>query len=89
MIFVPIILVMDNDIELNIVHTPVMLKEVLSYIPENAKIAIDATLGEGGHTKAMLDLNLEVHSFERDSAILDIAKRRLKDYPKLQYDNNT
>ncbi|WP_300757230.1 16S rRNA (cytosine(1402)-N(4))-methyltransferase RsmH [uncultured Brachyspira sp.] len=80
---------MDNDIELNIVHTPVMLKEVLSYIPENAKIAIDATLGEGGHTKAMLDLNLEVHSFERDSAILDIAKRRLKDYPNFHYYNNT
>ncbi|WP_304354569.1 16S rRNA (cytosine(1402)-N(4))-methyltransferase RsmH [Brachyspira innocens] len=80
---------MDNDIELNIVHTPVMLKEVLSYIPENAKIAIDATLGEGGHTKAMLDLNLEVHSFERDSTILDIAKRRLKDYPNFHYYNNT
>ncbi len=89
MIFVPIILVMDNDIELNIVHTPVMLKEVLSYIPENAKIAIDATLGEGGHTKAMLDLNLEVHSFERDSAILDIAKKRLKNYPNFHYYNNT
>ncbi|ADG70346.1 S-adenosyl-methyltransferase MraW [Brachyspira murdochii DSM 12563] len=89
MIFVPIILVMDNDIELNIVHTPVMLKEVLSYIPENAKIVIDATLGEGGHTKAMLDLNLEVHSFERDSTILDIAKRRLKDYPNFHYYNNT
>ena len=89
MIFVPIILVMGNDIELNIVHTPVMLKEVLSYIPENAKIAIDATLGEGGHTKAMLDLNLEVHSFERDSTILDIAKRRLKDYPNFHYYNNT
>ncbi|MEI0516802.1 16S rRNA (cytosine(1402)-N(4))-methyltransferase RsmH [Brachyspira murdochii] len=80
---------MDNDIELNIVHTPVMLKEVLSYIPENAKIVIDATLGEGGHTKAMLDLNLEVHSFERDSTILDIAKRRLKDYPNFHYYNNT
>ncbi|MDO6993097.1 16S rRNA (cytosine(1402)-N(4))-methyltransferase RsmH [Brachyspira innocens] len=80
---------MDNDIELNIVHTPVMLKEVLSYIPENAKIAVDATLGEGGHTKAMLDLNLEVHSFERDSAILDIAKRRLKNYPNFHYYNNT
>ncbi|WP_026364463.1 16S rRNA (cytosine(1402)-N(4))-methyltransferase RsmH [Brachyspira innocens] len=80
---------MDNDIELNIVHTPVMLKEVLSYIPENAKIAIDATLGEGGHTKAMLDLNLEVHSFERDSAILDIAKKRLKNYPNFHYYNNT
>ncbi|WP_157153234.1 16S rRNA (cytosine(1402)-N(4))-methyltransferase RsmH [Brachyspira murdochii] len=80
---------MDNDIELNIVHTPVMLKEVLSYIPENAKIVIDATLGEGGHTKAMLDLNLEVHSFERDGIILDIAKKRLKNYPNFHYYNST
>uniref|UniRef100_UPI003F4CACF1 16S rRNA (cytosine(1402)-N(4))-methyltransferase RsmH n=1 Tax=Brachyspira catarrhinii TaxID=2528966 RepID=UPI003F4CACF1 len=80
---------MDNNEELEIVHTPVMLKEVLSFIPENAKIAVDATLGEGGHTKAMLDLNLEVHSFERDSAILEIAKKRLKNYDKFHYYNNT
>ncbi|EKV55930.1 16S rRNA (cytosine(1402)-N(4))-methyltransferase RsmH [Brachyspira hampsonii] len=80
---------MDNNIELDIVHTPVMLKEVLSFIPDNAEIAVDATLGEGGHTKAMLDLNLEVHSFERDSAILEIAKKRLKNYDKFHYYNNT
>ncbi|AGA66232.1 S-adenosyl-methyltransferase MraW [Brachyspira pilosicoli P43/6/78] len=76
---------MDN----NIVHTPVMLKEILSFIPENANIAVDATLGEGGHTKAMLDLNLEVHSFERDDKILEVAKERLKDYQKFHYYNNT
>ena len=75
-----------ND-ELEIVHTPVMLKEVLSFIPENAKIAIDATLGEGGH--AMLDLNLEVHSFERDKNILEIAKKRLHEYSNFHYYNNT
>lgn len=80
---------MDNNEELEIVHTPVMLKEVLSFIPENAKIAVDATLGEGGHTKAMLDLNLEVHSFERDSSILEIAKKRLKNYNNFHYYNNT
>lgn len=80
---------MDNNEELEIGHTPVMLKEVLSFIPENAKIVVDATLGEGGHTKAMLDLNLEVHSFERDSAILEIAKKRLKNYDKFHYYNNT
>ncbi|MBW5411296.1 16S rRNA (cytosine(1402)-N(4))-methyltransferase RsmH, partial [Brachyspira hampsonii] len=80
---------MDDNIELDIVHTPVMLKEVLSFIPNDAKIAVDATLGEGGHTKAMLDLNLEVHSFERDSAILEIAKKRLKNYDKFHYYNNT
>ena len=50
---------------------------------------MDATLGEGGHTKAMLDLNLEVHSFERDDKILEVAKERLKDYKKFHYYNNT
>ena len=80
---------MDNNEELEIVHTPVMLNEVLSFIPEGSKIAVDATLGEGGHTKAMLDLNLEVHAFERDANILEIAKKRLKNYDKFYYYNNT
>ena len=79
----------NSNEELDIVHTPVMLKEVLSFIPENAEIAVDATLGEGGHTKAMLDLNLEVHSFERDINILQVAKKRLKDYDNFHYYNNT
>lgn len=88
MIKKPIILQMDN-IESQIIHKPVMIKEVLSFIPENSNIVVDATLGEGGHTKAMLDLNLEVHSFERDKNILEIAKKRLADYKKFYYYNNT
>ncbi|WP_422386795.1 16S rRNA (cytosine(1402)-N(4))-methyltransferase RsmH [Brachyspira aalborgi] len=79
---------MDN-MESQIIHKPVMIKEVLSFIPENSNIVVDATLGEGGHTKAMLDLNLEVHSFERDKNILEIAKKRLSNYKKLYYYNNT
>lgn len=88
MIKKPIILQMDN-IEYEIIHKPVMIKEVLSFIPENSNIVVDATLGEGGHTKAMLDLNLEVHSFERDKNILEIAKKRLSNYKKFYYYNNT
>lgn len=88
MIKKPIILQMDN-MESQIIHKPVMIKEILSFIPENSNIVIDATLGEGGHTKAMLDLNLEVHSFERDKNILEIAKKRLEDYKKFYYYNNT
>lgn len=88
MIKKPIILQMDN-MESQIIHKPVMIKEVLSFIPENSNIVVDATLGEGGHTKAMLDLNLEVHSFERDKNILEIAKKRLSDYKKFYYYNNT
>ena len=78
-----------NNKNMKIIHTPVMLNEVLSFIPKNAKIAIDATLGEGGHTKAMLDLNIEVHSFERDIDILKIAKKRLINYTKFHFYNNT
>lgn len=88
MIKKPIILQMDN-MESQIIHKPVMIKEVLSFIPENSNIVVDATLGEGGHTKTMLDLNLEVHSFERDKNILEIAKKRLADYKKFYYYNNT
>lgn len=88
MIKKPIILQMDN-MESQIIHKPVMIKEVLSFIPENSNIVVDSTLGEGGHTKAMLDLNLEVHSFERDKNILEIAKKRLSDYKKFYYYNNT
>ena len=88
MIKKPIILQMDN-MKSQIIHKPVMIKEVLSFIPENSNIVVDATLGEGGHTKAMLDLNLEVHSFERDKNILEIAKKRLADYKKFYYYNNT
>lgn len=78
-----------NNIEDEIIHKPVMIKEVLSFIPENSNIVVDATLGEGGHTKAMLDLNLEVYGFERDKNILEIAKKRLSNYKKFYYYNNT
>lgn len=78
-----------NNIEDEIIHKPVMINEVLSFIPDNSNIVIDATLGEGGHTKAMLDLNLEVHSFERDKNILEIAKKRLSNYKKFHYYNDT
>ena len=79
---------MDN-MESQIIHKSVMIKEVLSFIPENSNIVVDATLGEGGHTKAMLDLNLEVYGFERDKNILEIAKKRLANYKKFYYYNNT
>lgn len=75
--------------ESQIIHKPVMINEVLSFIPKDSNIVIDATLGEGGHTKAMLDLNLEVHSFERDENILEVAKKRLTDYKKIHYYNDT
>jgi 16S rRNA (cytosine1402-N4)-methyltransferase len=48
-------------------HTPVLLKEVVEMLsagPE--KKIIDATLGEGGHTKALLETGAQVLAIDRD-----------------------
>lgn len=74
---------------MNIVHTPVMLNECLSYIPNNAKYVIDATLGEGGHTLHMLEKGQNVIAIERDINILAKAKERLSDYKNIEYLNIT
>lgn len=81
---------MNNKPEnIEIVHKPVMLKEVLSFIPKNASVAVDCTLGEGGHSQKMLDMGLSVYAVERDIEILEIAKNRLKNYKNFFAFNNT
>ncbi len=62
---------------MNIAHTSVMPNEVLSFLPNDSQIAVDATLGEGGHTKLLLEQGLNVHAFDRDSVIIEKAKQRL------------
>lgn len=67
---------------LNIVHTPVLLNEVLnnsSLSIENKSMMIDLNLGEGGHTEAFLKKynNLSVIGVDRDKTIIEKAKERL------------
>ena len=37
-----------------ILHTPVLLNEVCSYLDPESKLIVDCTLGHGGHTMALL-----------------------------------
>lgn len=72
---------------MEIYHTPVLLKEILSLMPspaENINV-IDATLGEGGHTEAFLKEGANVYATERDEEILKRAKERLSAYENVQY----
>src|SRR5581483_2697206 len=60
-------------------HEPVLLKEVISSLHvENQARYIDATLGTGGYTKAMLEKGAEVLSIDADESMIQIAKRNLK-----------
>ena len=68
-------------------HVPVMLREILDtlefFVPsdENA-LFIDATLGGGGHSKAILEKfpNLRIVGIDRDQAALESAAARLSGY---------
>lgn len=60
-----------------ILHRPVLVDEVLSFIRDG--IWVDATLGTGGHTDAILTRFDEVfvYGIDRDRESLEIAKKRL------------
>ena len=58
-------------------HTPVMIKEVLSFIPSNKNInVIDATFGGGGYTKEILKKSnvIELLAIDRDPISAQLAK---------------
>ncbi|HLU27721.1 MAG TPA: 16S rRNA (cytosine(1402)-N(4))-methyltransferase RsmH [Glycomyces sp.] len=68
---------------MNAPHVPVMLDEVLGHLAPAASrpgaLAVDATLGAGGHTEALLDAHpgLTVIGVDRDPTALELASERL------------
>ncbi|MET4159426.1 16S rRNA (cytosine(1402)-N(4))-methyltransferase RsmH [Agromyces sp. PvR057] len=65
------------------IHTPVMLERTLELLEpalrRDGAVAVDATLGMGGHTAAMLERfpSLTVIGLDRDTDALAIARERL------------
>ncbi len=63
-----------------IVHQPVLLEEVLSFLSRGG-IFVDGTLGSGGHSLEVLKQSkLKVIGIDRDPDAVDRAKDRLKKY---------
>lgn len=62
-------------------HKPVMVKEVINLLrPRPDGIYVDATLGLGGHTEAILECSYsraKVIGFDMDNEALSLAKNRL------------
>ena len=65
-----------------IAHQSVLPDEVTSFLPEQSKIAVDFTLGCGGHAAALLNKNpdLFLYGADRDPHILEAAKGNLAPY---------
>lgn len=62
-------------------HLPVLLNEVLDLLqPKAGEVVIDATLGLGGHSEAMLKAGAVVLGIDRDRAAMETARKRLSVY---------
>ncbi len=60
-------------------HTPVLLKETIDFLNiEKGKKYIDATVGGGGHTEAILKAGGKVLGIDWDPEAIEAAKRHLR-----------
>ncbi len=70
-------------------HTPVLANQVIEILnPKPGKIFIDATLGLGGHSEALLkEMHGEgsLYGLEADERNLELAKERLGAYKNVHY----
>ena len=61
-------------------HQPVLLEEVISTLEiKPGSVYIDATLGNGGHTLAILKLGGKVFGIDQDPDNLEISTKRIKE----------
>ena len=63
-----------------IIHSPVMLAEVISFVPEHAKLIIDGTLGHWWHTIVMAEKfpDARIIGLDIDHSMLEKAELRVK-----------
>ena len=64
-----------------ILHTPVLLNEVCSFLDLHSKLIVDCTLGHGGHTMALLSIaqQAKLVAFDVDERMMDTAKTRTQE----------
>jgi 16S rRNA (cytosine1402-N4)-methyltransferase len=64
---------------MNNYHTPVLLKEVIDLLQvKSGKKYIDATIGGGGHTKALLEKGAKILGIDADEDALEYVRERFK-----------
>jgi len=62
-----------------ILHTPVLLQEVCSFLDPESKLIVDCTLGHGGHAMALLALAKDARliGFDVDERMMTKARLQL------------
>lgn len=83
-----------NTGETGYIHIPVLPNEVLEYSNGLTEVGdgiiVDCTVGEGGHSELLLGSfdRIRIIGFERDPEIIEIAKKRLEKYGRMEFVND-
>lgn len=66
--------------ESGLIHRPVMVDEVLDYLSPGGGLVVDATVGGGGHSAAIMAACPEctVVGLDRDTETIEVARQRLE-----------
>ena len=75
---------MSEPVQTQWVHIPVLAREVVGHLSAVKPLErmIDGTLGNGGHTRLMLEKNPQLHvlGIDRDTAALERAEKNLAEF---------
>jgi 16S rRNA (cytosine1402-N4)-methyltransferase len=72
----------DEQNNAQVVHKPVLMQEVLDFLaPQPGKVYVDATLGGGGHTRAILELEptCKVIGLDWDETVIATTGQKLQE----------
>lgn len=65
-------------------HDPILVREIISYLePQPGKYYLDATLGGGGHSEALLKTGAKVLGWDQDLQAISFASARLNSFGEL------
>ena len=65
----------------DIIHTPIMVKEIIDHLPESATLYVDGTAGHGGHIAAIaasgkLATHADIIAVDRDAIMLQKCRQQ-------------
>ncbi len=76
-----------TTIDNTIIHTPIMVKEIVEHVPDGAKLYVDGTAGHGGHIAAIaasgrLATGADIIAVDRDAIMLQKCRQQTVDVTK-------
>lgn len=73
-------------------HKPVLVQEICSHVPQDARSILDGTAGDGGHAEALCThcpVLAHYLALDRDPKALERAKGRLSKFPHVHFFNRS